>query len=71
MTAADAPPAGRRAAVFWSFAAIYIVWGSTYLAIRVVVESFPPFLAAGARFLLAGALLYGCCGDATMRQREL
>jgi drug/metabolite transporter (DMT)-like permease len=35
------------------------VWGSTYLAIRVMVESFPPFLAAGSRFLLAGGLLYG------------
>ena len=54
-----APPPPRRAAVFWAFAAIYIVWGSTYLAIRVVVGAFPPFLAAGSRFLVAGALLYG------------
>lgn len=52
-------PAARRATVFWAFAAIYVVWGSTYLAIRVVVEAFPPFLAAGCRFLTAGALLYG------------
>jgi drug/metabolite transporter (DMT)-like permease len=37
---------------------VYIVWGSTYLAIRVVVETLPPFLSAGARFLLAGAILY-------------
>ena len=59
MTAEDAAPAGNRAAVFWSFAAIYVVWGSTYLAIRVVVEAFPPFFAAGTRFLLAGGLLYG------------
>ena len=51
--------APRRAAVFWSFAAIYVVWGSTYLAIRVVVGTFPPFLAAGSRFLVAGGLLYG------------
>jgi drug/metabolite transporter (DMT)-like permease len=48
-----------RAAVFWSFAAIYVLWGSTYLAIRVVVTAFPPFLASGSRFLLAGGLLYG------------
>ncbi len=48
-----------RAAVFWSFAAIYIVWGSTYLAIRVVVTSFPPFLGSGSRFLVAGGLLFG------------
>lgn len=47
-----------RAAVFWSFAAIYIVWGSTYLAIRVVVTSVPPLVQAGTRFLLAGGLLY-------------
>ena len=36
---------------------VYIVWGSTYLAIAYVVETLPPFLAAGARFLVAGALL--------------
>ena len=53
-----APPP-RRAAVFWSFFAIYVVWGSTYMAIRVMVESFPPFLAAGSRFLVAGGILYG------------
>jgi drug/metabolite transporter (DMT)-like permease len=52
-------PRASRAAVFWSFAAIYVVWGSTYLAIRVMVTTFPPFLAAGTRFLVAGALLYG------------
>ena len=47
-----------RAAVFWSFAAIYIIWGSTYLGIRVMVSTFPPFLAAGSRFLVAGGILY-------------
>ena len=36
---------------------VYLVWGSTYLAIRVVVESAPPLLAMGSRFLLAGVLL--------------
>lgn len=50
---------GHRAAVFWSFAAIYVVWGSTYLAIRVMVAAAPPLLAAGCRFLTAGGLLYG------------
>ncbi|MGH7561685.1 MAG: EamA family transporter [Gemmatimonadales bacterium] len=50
---------GRSAAlVFWSFAAIYLVWGSTYLAIRVVVEEIPPFLSGGSRFLLAGGVMY-------------
>ena len=48
-----------KAAVFWSFAAIYVVWGSTYLAIRVMVATVPPLLASGSRFLVAGSLLYG------------
>ncbi len=39
--------------------AIYIVWGSTYLAIRFTVETIPPFLSAGIRFLVAGVILYG------------
>lgn len=38
---------------------VYVVWGSTYLAIRLVVETLPPFLAAGARFLIAGGLMLG------------
>lgn len=37
---------------------VYIVWGSTYLAIRVVVETLPPFLSGGVRFLIAGTVLY-------------
>lgn len=45
-------------AVAFSFAMVYIVWGSTYLAIRFAVEAIPPFLMAGGRFLLAGGLLY-------------
>lgn len=36
----------------------YFIWGSTYLAIRFGIESFPPFLMAGVRFTLAGAILY-------------
>jgi len=39
--------------------ALYVVWGSTYLGIRFALESYPPFLLAGIRFLCAGALLYG------------
>lgn len=38
--------------------AVYIAWGSTYLAIRFAVESMPPFLMAGVRFLVAGTLLF-------------
>jgi drug/metabolite transporter (DMT)-like permease len=37
---------------------IYVVWGSTYLAIRVMVEDIPPLLGAGGRFVLAGAIVY-------------
>ena len=37
--------------------ALYIVWGSTYLAIRVGVETFPPFLMGSARFAVAGTIL--------------
>ncbi len=46
-----------RAALVAAFATIYIVWGSTYLAIRVAVGAMPPFVMAGTRFVLAGALL--------------
>ncbi|HVS64242.1 MAG TPA: drug/metabolite exporter YedA [Thermoanaerobaculia bacterium] len=41
-----------------SFAAVYLIWGSTYLGIAVAIESVPPFLMAGARFLIAGVPLY-------------
>lgn len=49
------PPS--RTALILAFAAIYLIWGSTYLGIRIAVESMPPFLMAGARFVLAGAVL--------------
>jgi drug/metabolite transporter (DMT)-like permease len=42
-----------------AFAIIYIVWGTTYLAIRVGVLEVPPFLLAALRFLIAGGVLYG------------
>ncbi|HET6582830.1 MAG TPA: EamA family transporter, partial [Nannocystaceae bacterium] len=41
-----------------AFSLVYLVWGSTYVAIRLVVESAPPLVAMGSRFLAAGALLY-------------
>lgn len=44
---------------FLAFTIIYFVWGSTYLAIRIGVREFPPFLLAAIRFLVAGPLLYG------------
>src|SRR6476659_5809403 len=42
-----------------AFAALYVVWGSTYLAILFAIGTMPPLLMAGARFLLAGLILYG------------
>jgi drug/metabolite transporter (DMT)-like permease len=52
------PPVHSRGAVFLAYFIIYVVWGSTYLAIRVAVETLPPLLMAGVRFTLAGALVY-------------
>jgi len=49
------PPS--RTALAAAFTTIYLVWGSTYLGIRIAVETLPPFLMAGVRFVLAGALL--------------
>jgi drug/metabolite transporter (DMT)-like permease len=47
------------ALVIAAFAAVYLIWGSTYLGIRFAVETLPPFLMGGARFLTAGLILYG------------
>lgn len=41
-----------------AFAAVYVIWGSTYLAIRFAIETIPPLLMAGVRFAVAGGLLY-------------
>ena len=41
-----------------AFFALYVIWGSTYLVIRIGVESWPPLLMAGLRFLIAGSLLF-------------
>jgi drug/metabolite transporter (DMT)-like permease len=41
-----------------AFAAVYIFWGSTYLAIKYAMETLPPFLMAGSRFLFAGSILF-------------
>ncbi len=50
------PPS--RLAVILAFAALYIIWGSTYLGIRFAIETIPPLLMAGARFFLAGVIMY-------------
>lgn len=56
-TAALAPAPARAAMLVPALLACYIVWGSTYLAIRWALASFPPFFQMGTRFLAAGALL--------------
>lgn len=55
----NSTPAPSRASVLLAFAAVYIIWGSTYLGIRFAIDSIPPLLMAGTRYALAGALLYG------------
>ena len=58
--AAAPPPTlfGPRVLVPAALFALYLIWGSTYLAIRVALESYPPFLMAGTRFLVAGGAFY-------------
>lgn len=50
-------PKANLAAIWAALFAIYVIWGSTYLAIRFAVETIPPFLTAASRFLLAGGVL--------------
>jgi drug/metabolite transporter (DMT)-like permease len=56
METAVRPPSWK---ILLAFAAIYFVWGSTFLAIRVGVQEVPPFLLAAMRFFVAGLVLYG------------
>ena len=65
----DASPA----LIWTALSAVYLIWGSTYLAIRFTVETFPPFLSAAARFIISGAVLYLCrrlCGDVAPSRYE-
>ena len=50
------PPS--KSAIVAAFAAVYLVWGSTYLGILFAIESIPPLLMAGSRYLLAGVIMY-------------
>jgi drug/metabolite transporter (DMT)-like permease len=51
-----APP--RQIALLAAFAALYIIWGSTYLGIRFAIDTIPPLLMAGTRFLMAGLIMH-------------
>ncbi|MEP6689522.1 MAG: drug/metabolite exporter YedA [Gemmatimonadaceae bacterium] len=71
MGAADPKPS--RASLVTAFALIYVIWGSTFLAIRFAIETIPPFLMAGTRFIVAGGLLYGWTrlrGEPTPTRRQ-
>ncbi|QMU27608.1 EamA family transporter [Adhaeribacter radiodurans] len=50
------PPS--RVKIYLAFAAIYLIWGSTFLGIRFTIETMPPLFMSGTRFLLAGLILY-------------
>ncbi|MGH9244741.1 MAG: EamA family transporter [Acidimicrobiales bacterium] len=56
-SAATAVPAAPMGLIWLALGVVYVVWGSTYLAIRVMVRDLPPLLASGARFVVAGAIL--------------
>ncbi|MFE5591617.1 EamA family transporter [Streptomyces sp. NPDC056549] len=57
-SATPVAPARRITGAVWAaLGIVYVVWGSTYLGIRIVVETLPPFLSGGARFVTAGLLL--------------
>jgi len=80
-TAASVPSSSRDAAgpltggvaVWANLASVYVIWGSTYLAIRVLVRTVPPLYGAGARFVVAGALMLAFLGRRSLRvdRREL
>jgi drug/metabolite transporter (DMT)-like permease len=59
-----------RLRVILAFAAVYIIWGSTYLGIRLAIQTLPPFLMAATRFLIAGGILFilAIANGATARQ---
>src|SRR5438067_8280937 len=54
----DITTSGNPFLVVLSLFSLYLIWGGTYLAMRIGLEGFPPFLMASVRFLIAGSLLY-------------
>lgn len=61
VSATDSPPStisSPRILVPLALAGVYLIWGSTYLAIRIGIESYPPFLMAAIRFPIAGGLMF-------------
>jgi len=80
-TTASVPSSSRDAAgsltggvaVWANLASVYLIWGSTYLAIRVLVRTVPPLYGAGARFVVAGVLMLAFLGRRSLKvnRREL
>lgn len=56
--------------VIGAFAIVYVIWGSTYLFIRLALDTIPPLLMAGARFVVAGAILLAISSRAGGRERD-
>src|SRR3954470_24299085 len=52
------PHLSSKRTLWLAFAAVYVVWGSTYLAIKYAVQTIPPYLMGGTRFLVSGLILY-------------
>jgi drug/metabolite transporter (DMT)-like permease len=65
ISVAEAQPLWKLLA---AYAALYIIWGSTYFAIRIAIQSLPSFLMGGVRFILAGMVMLAW-GAATSRER--
>jgi len=69
----DPQPATHPWSIWAALISVYVIWGSTYLAIRFAVESLPPFTMSGVRFVFAGAVLYAwrrARGDAAPSGRQ-
>ena len=67
------PDTPSSIAIWSAMSSVYLIWGSTYLAIRFAIETIPPFLMAGTRFLIAGGILYlirRILGDAPPSRNE-
>ena len=63
-------PRSSRVLIILAFAAIYVLWGSTYLAIRYAIDTLPPFLMAASRFLIAGTILFAWAAVTGERMRN-
>jgi drug/metabolite transporter (DMT)-like permease len=59
----------KRLSIIIAFAALYVIWGSTYLAILFAIRSMPPLLMAGSRFVLAGLILYSFAANGRQQHR--